>query len=31
MPYVGSPYFDFLDYDPRYQDLLQQINLPVVK
>jgi TolB-like protein/predicted Ser/Thr protein kinase/lipoprotein NlpI len=29
MPYVSSPYFDLLDDDPRYQDLLRRMNLPV--
>jgi hypothetical protein len=31
MPYVGSPYFDLLDDDPRYQDLLRRMNLPIGK
>jgi serine/threonine protein kinase/lipoprotein NlpI len=31
MPYVGYPYFDLLDDDPRYQDLLRRMNLPVGK
>jgi serine/threonine protein kinase/lipoprotein NlpI len=31
MPYVSNPYFDFLDDDPRYQDLLRRMNLPIGK
>jgi len=31
MPYVGSPIFDLLDDDPRYQDLLRRMNLPTGK
>ena len=31
MPYVSSPNFDLLDDDPRYQDLLRRMNLPVRK
>jgi TolB-like protein/Tfp pilus assembly protein PilF len=27
MPYVGSPYLDLLDDDPRYQALLRKMNL----
>lgn len=29
MPYVGAPIFDLLDDDPRCQDLLRRMNLPV--
>jgi len=29
MPYVGSPGYDLLDDDPRYQDLLRRMNLPL--
>ena len=31
MPYVSCPYFDLLDNDPRYQDLLRRMNLPTEK
>ena len=27
MPYVSCPYFDLLDDDPHYQDLLRRMNL----
>jgi len=32
MPYIGEPiFFDLLDDDPRYQDLLRRMNLPTEK
>jgi len=31
MPYISGFTFDLLDDDPRYQDLLQRMNLPVGK
>jgi hypothetical protein len=29
MPYMGNFVFDLVDDDPRYQDLLRKMNLPV--